>query len=199
MTMRRGPAASVLLLAPILLAGCATPADRMDAEARSSGFARAVIEGIGFRHVVYTNGRNAAGGALHVYIDGDGSPYVDRWTVASDPTSRNPLMLRLMALDAAPAVYVGRPCYVGQATDPPCSPLDWTLARFSERVVESLARVIEQQRAATGAAGLELFGHSGGGTLAVLIAARVPDVRVSSLWRGTWTPTPGRICTDTRD
>jgi pimeloyl-ACP methyl ester carboxylesterase len=166
-----------MLLASLLLAGCATPAERMDVEARSSGYARNVVQGSGFRHVVYANGRHAAGGVLHVYIDGDGSPYLDRWTVAADPTPRNPLMLRLMALDSAPAVYVGRPCYAGLATDPPCSPLDWTLGRFSERVVDSLATVIEQQRAATGASGLALFGHSGGGTLAVLIAARLPDVR----------------------
>ena len=176
-TTRRGSAWGVRLLGPLLLAGCTTPAERIDVEARSSGFARVVVQGIDFRHVVYSNGRDASGTILHVYIDGDGSPYVDRWTVAADPTPHNPLMLRLMALDAAPAAYVGRPCYAGLAQDPPCSPLDWTLGRFSERVVDSLMSVIERQRTATGAAGLELYGHSGGGTLAVLIARRLPEVR----------------------
>jgi hypothetical protein len=81
-------------------------------------------------------------------------------------------------VDGRPAaVYVGRPCYFGLADDPPCTPLDWTLGRFSSRIVDSLAVVIQQQRAAAGASALELFGHSGGGTLAVLLGHRLPDVR----------------------
>ena len=166
-----------VLLAALVFAGCTSPAERVDVQAASLGNSRRIVVGAGFRHVVYANGRTAPGAILHVYIEGDGSPYLDRWTVAPDPTPRSPLMLRLMALDSAPAVYVGRPCYFGLAEDPPCTPLDWTLARFSTRVIDSLANVIEQQRAAAGADAVELFGHSGGGTLAVLLGARLPSVR----------------------
>jgi len=172
-----GCAAGFVSLAALALAGCASPAERVDVEAASFGHVRSVVDGVGFRHVVYANDRKAVGAILHVYIEGDGSPYLDRWTVAADPTPRNPLMLRLMALDSAAAVYVGRPCYFGLAPDPSCTPLDWTLDRFSARIVDSLAAVIEQQRVATGAEALELFGHSGGGTLAVLLGARLPEVR----------------------
>lgn len=165
------------VLAALVLTGCATPPQRLDAEAASLGFTRSVVAGTGFRHVVFANGRPATGGSLHVYLEGDGAPYVDRWTVAADPTPREPLMLRLMALDPGSAVYLGRPCYAGLAADPPCTPFDWTLGRFSDGVVGSLARVVERLKAESGATSLALFGHSGGGTLAVLLGARLPDVR----------------------
>lgn len=161
----------------ILLAACAAPATRMDAAAAQRGYARAVVRGTDFRHVTYASGLPAAGGTLNVYIEGDGTPYLDRWTVSADPTPTRPLMLGLMALDAGPALWVGRPCYVGLATDPPCTPFDWTLDRFSGRVVDSMAAVIERARRAAGASRLHLFGHSGGATLAVLLARRLPEAR----------------------
>lgn len=161
----------------VLLAACATPAARMDAVAAQHGYERAVVRGTGFRHVTYASGLPAAGGPLNVYIEGDGRPYLDRWTVSADPTPTRPLMLGLMAHDADAALWVGRPCYAGLAADPPCTPFDWTLDRFSERVVESMASVIEQARRASGASRLHLFGHSGGATLAVLLARRLPEAR----------------------
>ena len=168
---------TVAAAAATLLAACATPAARLDSEAARHGYVRAVLAGTDFRHVTYAKGLPAAGGTLNVYIEGDGSPYVDRWTVNADPTATRPLMLRLMALDAGAALYVGRPCYIGLAADPPCTPFDWTLDRFSERVVGSMAAVIEQARLASGASRLHLFGHSGGATLAVLLARRLPEAR----------------------
>jgi pimeloyl-ACP methyl ester carboxylesterase len=161
----------------LTLGACAMPAQRMDAAASSAGFGRRIVEGSGFRHVVYENGRVAAGRRLHVYIEGDGSPYLDRRTVSLDPTPRRPLMLDLMSLDEAPAAYVGRPCYGGLASDPPCTPLDWTLGRFSPRVVESMAGAIAALVEQSSASGVDLFGHSGGGTIAVLLAMRLPNVR----------------------
>jgi len=160
-----------------ILAGCTTPAERIEHSAVSYGYSRSLVQGEDFRHVVFANDRAADGGTLRVYLEGDGSPYLDRWTVAPDPTPRHPLMLGLMALDPAAAIYVGRPCYLGLASDPPCTPYDWTLGRFSERVVASLASVIETARRERRADGVELLGHSGGGTLAVLLAARLPHVR----------------------
>ena len=161
----------------ILLAACAAPATRMDATAARHGYVRAVVRGVDFRHVTYASGQPAAGGTLDIYVEGDGTPYLDRWTVSADPTPAQPLMLRLMALDAGPALWVGRPCYVGLAADPPCTPFDWTLERFSGRVVDSMAAAIEQARQASGASRLHLFGHSGGATLAVLLARRLPATR----------------------
>jgi pimeloyl-ACP methyl ester carboxylesterase len=170
-------AAALASLAMLASTGCATPAQRVDREASSLGYTRSLLQGRSFRHVVYANGRDATGRTLHVYLDGDGSPYVDRWTVSPDPTPRHPLMLQLMALDPDAAVYVGRPCYLGLASEPPCTAIDWTLGRFAPGVVDSLEGVIRRLRETSGATHVDLFGHSGGGTLAVLLAARLPDVR----------------------
>jgi pimeloyl-ACP methyl ester carboxylesterase len=158
------------------LQGCATPTERAAAFADSHLLRRVVVQGTEFRHVVFLNAGRSSRGALHVYLEGDGSPYLDRWTVAPDPTPRNPLMLHLMVLDASPSAYVGRPCYFGLALESPCSPLDWTLGRFSERVVASLARAVEELKDEGEYESVEIYGHSGGGALAVLVAARVPGV-----------------------
>jgi len=159
-----------------LQVGCSTPVGRIDGFATRHGWSREIRAGTEFRHVVLANGVRGQGDRLHVYIEGDGSPYLDRWTVAPEPTSRRPVMLELMALDPAPAVYVGRPCYLGLARDPPCVPADWTTGRYSERVVASLASLISQLEDERGPVALELYGHSGGGSLAVLIAPRLPGV-----------------------
>lgn len=163
-------------IASTFLAACATPAQRADGFAAAHAFSRSIEQGAEYAHVVYRNGVTEPGRALHVYLEGDGSPYLDRWTVAADPTPRRPLMLELMALDPAPAVYVGRPCYLGLAASPPCRPFDWTLGRFAPRIVESLATVVAQLRDESGSRTVELFGHSGGGALAVLLARRIGAV-----------------------
>jgi pimeloyl-ACP methyl ester carboxylesterase len=85
-------------------------------------------------------------------------------------------MLHLMALDPAPSVYIGRPCYFGLAHDRGCDPSYWTLRRFSPQVVESLAAVIRSEATRAHASSIEIYGHSGGGTLAVLLAMRVSGV-----------------------
>lgn len=163
----------LLLVLVLSLAGCATPAQRVDAIAAAAGFSRTVVRGAGFEHVVYANDR-PVGAAVHVYIEGDGRAYLDRWTAAPDPTPHRPLMLELMKSDPARAVYVGRPCYFGLAADAPCTPLDWTLRRFSAPVVDSMASAV--MAAAAGAPSIEIYGHSGGGTLAVLLARRLSGV-----------------------
>ena len=167
-----------LMLATLLAAGCSGNPPRPDDLARRFGFERRVQRGAEFTHVVFTKAlMSAPAGALHVYIEGDGTPYLARHDFAADPTPRNPLMLRLMTLDPAPSIYVGRPCYFGLADSPPCAPRDWTLDRFSPRIVDSMARVIEQVRATRGTDAIELYGHSGGGALAVLLAARLGGVQ----------------------
>jgi pimeloyl-ACP methyl ester carboxylesterase len=128
-----------------------------------------------FQHVLFwcNGGPNRT---LHVYLGGDGTP-VSAGRPAKDPTPRNPLMLRLMRLDSDPAVYIGRPCYHGLAETAGCSGDLWTAARYSESVVASLAAAIRRIMMSRGYERVSLFGHSGGGTLAMLLAERFPEVR----------------------
>jgi len=169
---RLGCAAAVATLA----AGCATPTQNTDQFAGEWHFQRDVESGNDFRHVVYRNNAPVRGAVLHVYIDGDGTPYWQRNLSATDPTPRDPVMLRLMALDPDRSVYIGRPCYFGLYRDPPCTAAYWTTRRYAPEVVESLEAVLRAETARAGALHVELFGHSGGGTLAVLLAQRVGSV-----------------------
>jgi len=174
--MQRGSVAFTLSLALALLGGCAGPAERFTARASALGFGAARVAGEGFAHVVYrpSGPRPDGGRVLHVYLDGDGTPW-ERGRPAPDPTPREPLVLRLMALDPAPRVYLGRPCYHGLAAAPPCVPALWTDARYSEAVVVSLAAAARRLLVMTGHAEVVWLGYSGGGTLAMLLAARMVE------------------------
>ncbi len=134
---------------------------------------RSIEEGLGFSHLVVRRTTGFAGGPLHIYIEGDGAPFVRRDRVAPDPTPRRALMLELMAMDSADAAYVGRPCYYVLPADT-CTPEYWTVARYSQAVIDSMAVVITRLWHAAGEPPLVLIGHSGGGALAVLLADALP-------------------------
>jgi pimeloyl-ACP methyl ester carboxylesterase len=167
-----------LLIAALVLAccaslgGCADPIKKGEWLAARNGFERQIVPGDPFRHVVFrATGRS--GDELHVYIDGDGTPYANGITATDDPTPRRPLMLELMALDPSPAVYIGRPCYWGLAQDPGCNALYWTLGRFNTAVVNSCTAAIRRELAATAARRWSLYAHSGGATIAMLVAQQL--------------------------
>ncbi|MEO7150560.1 MAG: hypothetical protein ABIX46_02440 [Burkholderiaceae bacterium] len=153
------------------LGGCATAAQQIDAQAAASGFERSVVAGLDYRHVVYRTARRG-GPELHVYIDNDGVPWTGRYRVAADPTGTGFGVLALMTADPAPALYLGRPCYLGLAGEPPCTPLAWTHERYSRRAVDSMDAALRRLLAARPPTRLVFIGHSGGGTMAVLLAPR---------------------------
>jgi hypothetical protein len=168
---------TVLMATALASAGCVDAGSWINRLAQQTGFQNDVVTGSRFRHRVYRNeARAGQSRVLHVYIEGDGRPFLRPTTVAFDPTPRDPLMLRLMALDAAPSVYLGRPCYFGLNRDRGCNAVYWTVRRFAPEVVDSMADALRSEAARSGATSIEIFGHSGGGTLAVLLSARIPGV-----------------------
>jgi alpha/beta hydrolase family protein len=158
-----------------LLAACATPSERFARDAAEQGFARTTLGGDGFRHVVYYAGLEARGQTLHVYVEHDGSPWLERTLVAADPTPRTPFALELMARDRGPRLLLGRPCYFEMRTETGCSPLLWTERRYAPEVVSSMAAALRAFLAAHPFPHVVLIGYSGGGTLAWLVASRVPQ------------------------
>jgi hypothetical protein len=168
--------AFALIVLGALLGACASPAARVDRLAARAGFGKAIVVGARFRHVVYRNSAQGGAGVLHVYIEGDGSPFEQRNLIAADPTPRAPLMLSLMAEDPAPSIYLGRPCYFGLQADAGCGPLFWTFRRFAPEVIDSMESALRAEIARSGARHVDLFGHSGGAALAVLLAQRVNSV-----------------------
>jgi len=174
---RQLPKSSILvsLLLLLLLSGCASKAHLVvEQQASRFGFQSRLVTGQPFQHKVYSRFGDSARSTLHVYIEGDGVPWRRRTVISSDPTSRFNMMLRLMNMDQAPTLYVGRPCYIGLAQSAPCNADHWTFSRYSEQVVDSMAKVIRSESA--GFERLVLMGHSGGGALAMLLAERLPDV-----------------------
>ena len=184
--------AVALLLVASTLAGCATPTSRLRDFAAERGFERRAVKAGGFELTVFENAAfgdahapaaaspaassSAASSTLHVYLEGDGTPWVYRVIVTPDPTPRRPLMLGLMSLDDAPSIYVGRPCYNGTSGASGCDDTLWTSARYSATVVDSMAKAIRVIARRGGYSALRLFGHSGGGTLALLLAPRLEGV-----------------------
>ena len=186
----------------LALQSCASPVNRLNQLARVHGFERSSIAAGGFDLLVYKNtsalNSNKAAHStidqspLHVYLEGDGSPWWLRVITMPDPTPRQPLMLRLMSLDQHPAVYLGRPCYNGTANEPPCNASLWTSGRYSPAVIDSMASALRVLARRYKGRELWLFGHSGGGTLAMLLAESVPQVSrvvtvAGNLDTGAWT------------
>lgn len=166
------------VLAVWLLSGCATPVSRLYDRAAQYEFSDEVVTGEHYSHAVFRSNVSAAVKTLHVYLEGDGRPWRFRYWRAKDPTPPDPLMMRLMRHDSVPAVYVGRPCYNGFAEQRGCHSGLWTSGRYSPAVINSMLAVINNEIRRTGAEKINLFGHSGGATLAVLLADRLQQTEV---------------------
>ena len=117
-------------------------------------------------------------GILNVYIEGDGVAWPTPYHPPRDPTPLQPIALGLAAADPAPAVaYFGRPCqYLDAAELAGCSVGYWTELRFAPEVVAAYMALLDSLKLTNGVRGFRLFGHSGGGVLAALLAARRDDV-----------------------
>lgn len=105
------------------------------------------------------------------YIEGDGAAFNGKYRISHNPTPRRQMFINLAAMDTRPnVVYVARPCqYTEKELNPKCSNAYWTNKRMSDDSVESLNQVINS----INKNGLfSLVGFSGGGGVAVLIAAR---------------------------
>jgi len=161
----------------LLLAGCASHGDRVDRLAIELGLTKRSVPSDPVPLVAYRNASDQPSGRLHVYLEGDGTPWLTRSRVSPDPTPRNPVALELMALDPAPSIYLARPCYNGTADTAGCHPWYWTTGRYSQPVLASLATALRRVIDAEAVTELVLIGYSGGGVLAWLLAQRIPETR----------------------
>ena len=159
----------------LVLLSCASAPERLEQEAQDFGFRKIRLPGIAHEHIAFENRGNSRGNQLHIYLEGDGTPWLHRNRIANDPTPRNPVMLRLMALDHSPALYLGRPCYIGLSNTASCNPTIWTHRRYSSEVVDSMAQALRSYLVTHNYSELVFTGHSGGGTLAILLASQFPE------------------------
>jgi len=115
---------------------------------------------------------------LTVYIEGDGRAFINRRTPSRDPTPHNPTGFQLAVTDPiAPILYLSRPCqYTTDDTQRECQTAYWTSARFSQTVITAISCALTQAKTLIPFQRLHLVGYSGGGAIAVLLAARRTDV-----------------------
>ena len=172
-------ATAVLLL--VVSSGCATLSSsltaRSDADklAGDGGFQKALISVDPFVLTSYTRFKRP-GETLHVYIEGDGLAWRSRNRLSDDPTPRHALILTLASKDPSDNVaYLARPCQYVPA-ESPCDSIYWTEKRFSEEVIAAMDRAVNELKRQAAAQKVHLTGYSGGGAVAVLLAARRNDV-----------------------
>jgi pimeloyl-ACP methyl ester carboxylesterase len=192
-----------VLLFLLGLAGCtATPAERSSAAgeiAGRGGLTRVTVRSQGFVLTTWSRIAPPKDGApgdddINVYIEGDGYAWATSSDPSSDPTPFNPLALRLAAADSAPSVlYLARPCqFRPPGTRDSCDTPFWTSHRFAESVVAALDGAMDRALPPSPRRRLTLIGYSGGGGLAVLLAARRADVVAvvtvaGNIAHGVWT------------
>lgn len=174
--MRNRPLYFLKLLFELALSfqiGCASPAKHFDAVAEELGLLHQSVESPVFSHQIYINqiAELSGGDALHIYLDGDGSPWNHQSQSAEDdPTSRNPMILQMLSKDKKPAILLGRPCYHNVSQSSGCNPSLWTHQRYSAKVVDSMRFALEQWLNTHPYQHLVFIGFSGGGVLAALLA-----------------------------
>jgi pimeloyl-ACP methyl ester carboxylesterase len=141
----------------------------------------------------------ADAGTLRVYLDGDGVPYRNG-KASGNPSGRSiPLGLELFLRDPQAQVYLGRPCLFFQGPLPAgCDSRLWTTHRYSEETVAALMATLSHLTEEHDATDIELVGYSGGGTLALLLAARRTDIAqvttiAAPLDHAAWTRFHGHV------
>ena len=173
----------VLFFLCILLPACSTPSfnDLLAAassQAAAVGFSSSTINTQLFTLQVYSKVSDARK-PLRIYLEGDGKSWVTRYRPSLNPTAHNPVALELALSDqqAGNVIYLGRPChYRPTGLDKNCEIKYWTRESYSQVVVDNLAEAITALKQQYGVAKIELVGFSGGGALALLLAAQRDDV-----------------------
>lgn len=167
------------LVALPALAGCAT-LDRdanADGIAAPAGLKRMLIKTDPFTLTTFVRIRDP-GQPVTLYIEGDGMAWLSRTEVSQDPTPREALGLQLAALDPSlNVVYLARPCqFTARAKNPTCGIPYWTSKRFAPEVIAAMSQAVDQVAAQVPGQKVNLVGYSGGGAVAVLVAADRKDV-----------------------
>lgn len=118
------------------------------------------------------------GTPLRIYLEGDGRAWLSRTQASRNPSPKNPVALQLAAQDVGKNVmYIARPCqYVSFSKNPQCKYPYWTHKRFAPEIIDSVSAVIDIGKERAKAKQLEIIGFSGGGAVAILIAAHRLDV-----------------------
>lgn len=185
--IRRLIAANLLF---ILLAGtltaCQTPQHALEHLATQHNYQlhKQLLAGLPLVSLVPKQTNNSR--VLRIYLEGDGRAWITRSQPSLDPTPRHLLIAQLAMQDPLPSIYLARPCQFIKHDN--CRTELWTHARFSQEVLTSLSLALDQLRSEFKNDRFELVGYSGGGTLALLLAAQRTDITQVQTIAGNLSP-----------
>ena len=139
-----------------------------------AGFKKKLVKGADFLFTTYQK-PITKGEPFIFYIEGDGN-VGSKYILSKDPTPKHPMLLKLAFMDKRPnVVYIARPCqYTNFTLNPKCNYSYWSNKRWSEDSVIAMNDAIKE---ISQGKNIELIGFSGGGAMAILIAARTPQVK----------------------
>lgn len=165
----------ILTLSLSLLQACGDPS--VDQVSSQAAMHKQYIQTTKFKLATWQRSSQAHD-SVNIYIEGDGRVRRTHRTIARDPTPHSTTMLQMAALDPAPqVVYLARPCqFSPDDLQTVCDSKYWTSARYSHEIVQSINEAISKIKQQTNAQSINLIGYSGGGTIAVLIAAKRNDI-----------------------
>ncbi|MFA6637099.1 MAG: alpha/beta hydrolase [Candidatus Omnitrophota bacterium] len=146
--------------------------------ALENGFNKGVIQTGYFTLTTFSRIHDPGNGKVRIYIEGDGSAWIGKRTLSTNPTPKRPMVLQLAALDDFPnVVYLGRPCqYTDAKTEKNFDKKYWSTERFSREVMNSTNEAIDRIKADAGADSIEIVGFSGGAAIAVILTSWREDV-----------------------
>lgn len=169
---------SLAIVASLALTSCVmAPRTRIhsaDGLAKKHHFVKKYVTGGDFKIVTYQRITDIMAPYV-MYIEGDGYAF-KRFSVSDDPTPINRMFLSLASIDKRRnIVYIARPCqYSLDLINPKCSDhAYWSDKRFSEEVIVAMNEVV---KTIADDKPVHLVGYSGGGAVAVLVAARNKSV-----------------------
>lgn len=112
---------------------------------------------------------------VSIYIEGDGLAWVTSHIPSRNPTPINPVALKLALQDKNPCIiYIARPCQYTNGSN--CKKEIWTNKRFSIDVIKSYNEALNKIKNRYKIFSYNLFGYSGGGAIAAIIAAKRDDI-----------------------
>lgn len=180
-----------VLICSLLSACIASPSKSFQHTAEKFSFKKIRIESNGFELTAYSTNspliskKTNKEHILHVYLGGDGQPWIQRNYISKDPTSRKATVLHLMNQDNEHSLYLGRPCYhlddrkISETNHQQCQGNHlWTSHRYSETIVSAMEKAISEYQKTHNSPNVTLIGFSGGGTIATLLANRLKNIDV---------------------
>lgn len=174
------------LSAAVLASGCAMKP--LDLNSASQG---SQLKPVAVKTSIFTiqtlQPTTVQGKVLRVYIEGDGRAWITSHTISNDPTPIKSMAPGLAVRDPQPSVYLARPCQFVLGAN--CTQSVWTTARFSMDVIQAESEVLDTLKSQYGVQEFELVGYSGGGAVALLIAAARTDVKQVQTIAGNVDPT----------